>query len=80
MNKVEKETKHEILVTNYRELLNYRFDYANDTERNKSVKNEIDIDTWNIFRVLVDENNFDAKTTTSIFAILQDEIKRLKKI
>ena len=27
-----------------------------------------------------DENNFDAKTTTSIFAILQDEIKRLKKI
>tara|TARA_Y100001938_G_C7832155_1_gene301913 strand:- start:245 stop:487 length:243 start_codon:yes stop_codon:yes gene_type:complete len=80
LNKVEKETKHEILVTNYRELLNYRFDYANDTERNKSVKNEIDIDTWNIFRVLVDENNFDAKTTTSIFAILQDEIKRLKKI
>ena len=80
MNKVEKETKHEILVTNYRELLNYRFDYANDTERKKSVKNEIDIDTWNIFRVLVDENNFDAKTTTSIFAILQDEIKRLKKI
>ena len=80
MNKVEKETKHESLVTNYRELLNYRFDYANDTERNKSVKNEIDIDTWNIFRVLVDENNFDAKTTTSIFAILQDEIKRLKKI
>ena len=38
----------------YRKLLNEQFKYANETERNRNVKNEVGSDVWILFRVLLE--------------------------
>ena len=76
----EQLTELQMLSDSASKLLEERFAYANDTQRNREVRHEVWIDFWNCFKVLVDEKNFNKETTEKITSLLQEEMARLQKL
>ena len=54
----------------FRQLLNEQFKYANDTERNRNVKNEVGSDVWNLFRELLESDRLNKQTKEKIEYIM----------
>jgi len=65
-----------LLDGKFKRLLDLQFQYTSNTNSNLNVKHEIRDDVWNLFRVLVESDNFDNDTKTLITRTLRKEIER----
>ena len=68
------------LDKSFQELLKKQFEYTTETKMNINVRHEVASDVWNLFLVLLAENNFDKETTKSIYSLLKKEIHRRKNL
>ncbi len=71
-------TKINHLNREFRKLLHKQFSFADDTEHNTEVKNAIQADICNLFKVLIENDIFSDNTTRQIYKELYKEIIRLQ--
>jgi hypothetical protein len=70
--------KVNFLNREFRKLLHKQFSFTDTTERNTEVKNAIQTDIWNLFKVLIENDKFSDNTKRQIYRELYAEILRLQ--